>query len=241
VARRAVGRSPSCLVCIIGQYAIDRFCSLIREWHRREYEQPARGVSPAAAAIGAEIADLESLIAERPARAATLRATIEDLRQKQANLQRAAWRRTTGPDVGLPAEEAYRAAVSDINGALRGNNVEAARAALRGLLGNIPVFQEGRHLAARLTMNPAALLSNPGIVLVVGSGGRIRTNSTVVIPFPNLHRRETGLAEVPSHCGKGHPLTPDNVRTDQGERRWRCRQCGRERAAAFRGRQKSAA
>ena len=29
--------------------------------------------------------------------------------------------------VGLPAEEAYRAAVADMNGALMGNNIEAAR------------------------------------------------------------------------------------------------------------------
>jgi hypothetical protein len=151
---------------LLSDEAIDRFCTLIREWHRLELEQSGRGVSQAAAAIGAEIADLESLIAERLARAATLRSTIEDLRQKQANLQRAAWRRTTAPDVALPAEEAYRAAVSDINGALRGNNVEAARAALR-LVGKYPDISEGRHLAARLTMNPAAVLSNPGIVLVL--------------------------------------------------------------------------
>jgi len=36
-------------------------------------------------------------------------------------------------------------------------------------------------------------------------------------------------------AGKGRPLTPDNVRLDQGECRWRCRHCGCERAAAFRG------
>jgi hypothetical protein len=153
--------------------AIDRFCSLIREWYRREHEQAVHGMSPAAAEIGAEIADLESLVVERPARAATLRATIDDLRQKQANLQRAAWRRQAVPDVFLPAEQAYRAAVADINGALRGSNIEAARVALRSLLGTIPVFQEGRSLAARLTMNPIALLRNPGTVLLIGSGGVI--------------------------------------------------------------------
>jgi hypothetical protein len=60
-----------------------------------------------------------------------------------------------------------------MNGALRGNNIEAARVALRGLLGEIPVFQEGRHLVARLTMNAAALLRNPDTVLLIGSGGRI--------------------------------------------------------------------
>jgi hypothetical protein len=75
----------------------------------------ARGISPATEAIGAEIADLEALIEERPARATTLRQAIEDLRQKQTNLQRATWRRTAAPDIALPAQEAYRAAVSDIN------------------------------------------------------------------------------------------------------------------------------
>jgi site-specific DNA recombinase len=110
--------------------AIERFCLLIREWYRREHEQASQGLSPAAAAIGSEIADLESLIAERPARAETLHATIQDLRQKQANLQRAAWRRKPFQDVVLPAEEAYRAAVADMNGALKGSNIERPRVVL---------------------------------------------------------------------------------------------------------------
>src|SRR5207237_968735 len=80
---------------------------------------------------------------------------------------------TARRDGALPAEGAYRAAVSDINRALQGKNVEAARAALRSFLGDIPVFQTGRQLAARLTMNAGALLRNPGNVLLVGSGGRI--------------------------------------------------------------------
>jgi len=45
----------------------------------------------------------------------------------------------------------------------------------------------------------------------------------------------------PSHCGHGHPLTAGNVRIAARDSRWRCRQCGRERAAGFRGRRKSAA
>ena len=49
-----------------------------------------------------------------------------------------------------------------------------------------------------------------------------------------------GLA-IPAACGNGHPLSPENLRIDDREARWRCRQCGRERAAAFRGRQKTAA
>ena len=51
---------------------------------------------------------------------------------------------------------------------------EAARAALRSLLVNIPVFQTGRQLAARLTISPGALMRNPGNVLLIGSGGAIR-------------------------------------------------------------------
>jgi hypothetical protein len=35
------------------------------------------------------------------------------------------------------------------------------------------VFQIGRHLAARLTIDRGALMRNPSGVLLVGSGGRI--------------------------------------------------------------------
>ena len=158
---------------LLSPEAVDRFCGLIREWHRRENEEGTRGSSPAADAIAMEIADLEALIAQRPSRAATLAQAIEDLRQKEASLRRAAARLASSTDIGLPGESAYREAVSDLNGALEGSNVEAARAALRSLVGNIPVFQSGRQLAARLTMNPSALLRNPGNVLFIGSGGRI--------------------------------------------------------------------
>jgi hypothetical protein len=73
-----------------------------------------------------------------------------------------------------------------------------------------------------------------------GSGGVISTNSTTVLQFPDIDRRNIRRWEIPSHCGSGHLLTPDNVRIDQREHRWRCLQCGRERAAAFRYRQKPA-
>jgi site-specific DNA recombinase len=158
---------------LLSPEAVEKFCNLIQEWHRRENEELTRGSSPTADAIAAEIADLEALIAQRPTRAATLGPAIEDLRQREANVRRAAARRATNSEIGLPDEAAYREAVADLNGALQGSNVEAARAALRSLVGNIPVFQTGRQLAARLTMNPAALMRNPGNVLLVGSGGRI--------------------------------------------------------------------
>jgi hypothetical protein len=75
-----------------------------------------------------------------------------------------------------------------------------------------------------------------------GSGGVLPTNSTTVIPFPSADRRSKfPSTEVPSHCGHAHPLTPGSVQIAARESRWRCRQCGRERAAAFRRRQKPAA
>ena len=46
---------------------------------------------------------------------------------------------------------------------------------------------------------------------------------------------------IPDICGNGHVLTPDNLKVDQAKRRWRCRQCGRARAAEFRARHKPAA
>ncbi|MGB6486477.1 MAG: hypothetical protein WBE91_06300 [Steroidobacteraceae bacterium] len=42
-------------------------------------------------------------------------------------------------------------------------------------------------------------------------------------------------------CGNGHLLTPDNLKVDRARRRWRCRRCGRVRAAEFRARHKPAA
>ena len=47
----------------------------------------------------------------------------------------------------------------------KGSNVEAARGALRSLIGEIPVVQTGRTLAARLTMRPGGLIRNPAGVL----------------------------------------------------------------------------
>ena len=170
---------------LLSDEAVDRFCSLIRERYRRESEALDRGSSPAVQAIDSEIADLEALIAERPPRAQTLGMAIEAVRQKRTNLERAARRDSTAAVV-LPAEGAYRAAVSDINDALRGSNVQAARAALRSLLGEIPVFQTGRRLSARLTLRPEGLLRNPQTVLLVGSGGRI---PSLLAAIPRLQAR----------------------------------------------------
>jgi hypothetical protein len=53
--------------------------------------------------------------------------------------------------------------------------------------------------------------------------------------------RFLGPMAIPDVCGNGHLLTPDNLKVDQAKRRWRCRCCGRARAAEFRARRRSAA
>lgn len=70
----------------------------------------------------------------------------------------------------------------------------------------------------------------------VGSGGVISTNSPIVIRFPYVgrRRRRSSPAEVPSHCRNGLLLTFQNVAVSSD--RWRCRQCGAERAARLRDR-----
>jgi hypothetical protein len=135
--------------------------------------------------------------------------------------------------VDLPAERKYREALADINRALREGSVEVARGALRGLIGEIPVFQTGKTLAARLTMRPGGLFRNRGSVLLVGSGGVLWTCSIFPLFAPKGVRR---TALPPSRCSNGHELTPDNLVSAERGTRWRCRQCGADRAASWRRR-----
>jgi len=46
---------------------------------------------------------------------------------------------------------------------------------------------------------------------------------------------------APTRCGNGHELTPDNLVPGERGTRWRCRQCGSERAAVWRRRHSTAA
>jgi hypothetical protein len=87
-----------------------------------------QGTDPSIASIDTEIADLESLIEARPARSATMRPLIEELRAKKANLRRVALRKAQSTKVAdLPAVGDYRAAIADLAETLAGSNVEAAR------------------------------------------------------------------------------------------------------------------
>jgi hypothetical protein len=70
--------------------------------------------------------------------------------------------------------EACRAAVADLAATLTGSNVEAAaRIALRGLVGNVSVFAQGRKLYGRIGLDPTPLIrsANPGFIESCGSGG----------------------------------------------------------------------
>ena len=64
------------------------------------------------------------------------------------------------------------------------------------------------------------------------------TNS--IVPL-FAQKRPSDKVLAPTRCGNGHELTPDNLVLAERDTRWRCRQCGIERAAAWRRRQCTAA
>jgi hypothetical protein len=139
------------------------------------------------------------------------------------------------------SEEIERA-VRELPRTLAAGNVDLARQELKGLLGAIRVVGEPTEmlLYAETGFVEAALKrAAGGMASIVGSGGLIPTNSTTIVPFSSADRRRKIASNEPDQCGNGHRLTPDNVRIDRGEGRWRCRQCGCDRAAAFRDRQRT--
>ena len=64
------------------------------------------------------------------------------------------------------------------------------------------------------------------------------TNS--IIPL-FASKRPSDKLLAPTRCGNGHELTPDNLGLAERGTRWCCRQCGMERAAAWRRRHSPAA
>jgi hypothetical protein len=71
------------------------------------------------------------------------------------------------------------------------------------------------------------------------AGACFEATKTHVVCFSEERIREP--VDIPNICGNGHLLTPENLRVEQALGRWRCRCCGRERAAVFRARHKAAA
>lgn len=104
---------------------------------------------------------------------------------------------------------------------------DRAREILLRALRKVELVPRADGLYASVNAAPAQLLGlDAGCV---GSGGAHASNSTLIVPFSNndLQRRAT-----PEYCGNGHALSPNNVHV--AGRRWRCRQCGAERALRFR-------
>jgi DNA invertase Pin-like site-specific DNA recombinase len=155
---------------LLAPEAVELACATIRELVLEERTRVAEADDPR---LAAQIAELEALLASSTTLVDTLRAALEDLRAKQAAAKRAAWRKAQAAKVGaVPAEGIYRDAVAGMLATLEGDNVEAARATLRKLVGTVPVFVKDGEPFARVGVDPAPLLEAAGIEWI-GSGGRI--------------------------------------------------------------------
>ena len=155
---------------LLSPEAVELACGLIRDAVKAELRFVDSADPPDGIAIAAEIAKFEELIASRPTLAQTLRPLVAERREKLASLRRAEWRRSHADKLDvLPAEAAYRESVADMAAVLAGSNVEAVRAAVRGLTGDIPVFEKDGKLYARLAVNAAPLFRrcNPELIDVL--------------------------------------------------------------------------
>jgi hypothetical protein len=90
-------------------------------------------------------------------------------------------------------------------------------------------------LWAEYGVQPAALLRAVGNSR---SGGVLWTCSIFPL-FAPTHLR--GAVLPPGRCGNGHELTLDNLVPAERATRWRCRQCGTDRAATWRRKRTTAA
>ena len=143
------------------------------------------------------------------------------------------------------AARVYRDATRNLNATLIEPEDRAEARALIGDLvgGRVVIRQEGEAVYAQLNMDAAVLLSaaaNSGKFndFKCGSGGVLWTNS--IIPL-FAQKRSSDKVLRPTRCGNGHELTPDNLVTAERGTRWRCRQCGADRAAEWRRRHPTAA
>jgi hypothetical protein len=110
--------------------------------------------------------------------------------------------------------------------------------------GQVKVRQEGDAVYTRLELDANVLLaaaansSKSNDNLQFGSGGVLWTCSIFPL-FGSKCVRETILP--PNRFGDGHELTPDNLVPAEPGTQWRCRQCGADRAAAWRRKRTAAA
>jgi hypothetical protein len=73
----------------------------------------------------------------------------------------------------------------------------------------------------------------------LGEIGGVLWTSSIIPLF--AQKRPSDKLLAPTRCGNGHELTHDNLVLVECGTRWRCRQCGIERAAAWRRRHRTAA
>ena len=159
---------------LLSPEAVERSCRELREAFAAELAAPAVDADPELAAIDAQVAELEALVAERPAIGVALQGSIAQLRERRVAVLRASRRRTVVAQTAvIPAEAAYRAAVAELDATLSGGNVDAARAALRSLVGTIGVLEHDGKPYGRIGYDWSALFGKPADVRFCGSGGRI--------------------------------------------------------------------
>ena len=139
---------------------------------------------------------------------------------------------------------AYRSAVErKLDVFTKRENVALSREALRTVLaeGNLILRPDvaNARVEGTLTISREEFLEEKQIDIKLVAGACFEATKTDVVCF-SLERILEPIA-IPGICGNGHLLTPDNLKVDQAKRRWRCRRCGRARAAEFRARHKLAA
>jgi hypothetical protein len=94
-------------------------------------------------------------------------------------------------------------------------------------------------LEGTLTISREEFLQEKQVDIKLVAGACFEATKTDVVCFSP--ERVLEPMAIPHICGNRHLLTPDNMKVDERKRRWRCRRCGRARAAAFRARHKTAA
>jgi site-specific DNA recombinase len=121
-----------------------------------------------AAPVDTEVATLERLVAEGVLSAEIARPALEAARRKAQALRAA-------PVEGLPwpTPAAWREAVAGMCELLRGPDVNAAREALRDIVGEIPCKPEGEFLVAEIAAQRVLMSTGTGVGIWSGSGGRI--------------------------------------------------------------------
>jgi hypothetical protein len=210
----------------------------IHGWARSKSVQITEGANPELEAIATE--NRQSVQAGL-ARAGTLRQALEELRAREAHQKRGA-RREAQAKVGGKSRRrrAYRAAVAKMAAMLESWDVEGARrSAPRAHRHYFGVRRRWEALRPARSRSKTLHRRNPAAFGSMVAGACFGATKTDVVCF-SLERILEPMA-IPDICGNGHLLTPDNLKADHAKRRWRCRRCGRVRAALFRARHRPAA